>query len=381
MKYNLIIIKSLLFVFLAFNIACKADMDAEPSTENDKAKSSMIIELTDAQLKNAAIGLTKLEEKQLPTELTLNGKVFTPASKKNSVHSPIGAYIKTLPWIQGMSVRKGQLLAVVEDLAILQLQQDYLQANNHLELADLEWKRQQSLLGSKSTSDKSWQEAKHAYEQRKIEVMGLKQKLRMIHLDPEQVNAEKMSAYLNLYAPENGFIQAVHSNVGDYINPQDEILTLLVMGETLVSLNAFEKDIPDLTIGTTVQINAMGNENRPYNARVSQIGKVVGTHGVVEVICNLNKAAELIEGQFVTGRITLASKKALCVPEKSLVRYEGKEYLFIKKSDKQFLMSEVLTGVRNDGWVEVKNIEDRKGLQIVTEGSYTLLMKLKNVAE
>ena len=89
----------------------------------------------------------------------------------------------------------------------------------------------------------------------------------MIHLDPAAIHADNMNANLKLYAPENGYVQAIQSNVGDYINPQDEILTLLATGETMVVLNAFEKDLPALVVGQIVNIETSGNATAQYKAR------------------------------------------------------------------------------------------------------------------
>jgi cobalt-zinc-cadmium efflux system membrane fusion protein len=114
---------------------------------------------------------------------------------------------------------------------------------------------------------------------------------------------------------------------------------------------------------------------------VTQLGKVVGAQGSVEVVCKLERASNLIEGQFVAGHITLASRKSLCIPEKSLVRYEGKEYVFIKEGERQFAMTEIVPGNRNGDWVQLQNANNWQGKEIVTDGSYTLLMTLKNVAE
>lgn len=387
MKYNNKNITYLSFLFLLLFFSCKSEKETEPKASAETPASAetaappMVVNLTEAQFKNAGIKFEAPSEKELPVELLLNGKVFTPASKKISIHSPLGAYVRSLPWIQGMNVKKGQLLVVLEDLAILQLQQDYLQAQNNLELAELEWKRQQALLATKATSDKLYQEAKHVFEKGKIEVMALKQKLKIIHLDPAAIHADNMNANLKLYAPENGYVQAIQSNVGDYINPQDEILTLLATGETMVVLNAFEKDLPALVVGQIVNIETSGNATAQYKARVTQLGKVVGTQGIVEVVCKLERAVNLIEGQFVTGRITLAARKSLCIPEKSLVRYEGKEYVFIKEGNRHFVMTEIVPGNRNGDWVQLQNAGNWQGKEIVTDGSYTLLMTLKNVAE
>lgn len=381
MKFRYIIFKvTLLCIVLTF-IACKEKgqpVSQEVKKEMGRAEE---ITLTKAQLDNAKLSFTQLQEKMLPVEINLNGKVFTPASEKISVHVPMSGYIKSLPWIQGMSVRKGQVVAVVEDLAYLQIQQDYLQALSALEMAEGEWNRQKQLLTTKATSEKSNLEAKNNYQRQKIEVAALRQKLKLIHIDPSGLSSEKLSSTIQLHSPVNGYVQTVNSNLGDYVSPQDELLTLVAVNEVMVSLNAFEKDLAGLKTGQTVIVTSPGTVGKQYPAVVTQLGKSVNGQGNVEVVCKVKGGLGLIEGQFVTGKLTLQTGMASCLPEKSLVHFEGKEFVFLREGELKFTMVEISAGVRNNDWVQVQNTVDLKGKEVVVDGSYTLLMALKNVEE
>jgi cobalt-zinc-cadmium efflux system membrane fusion protein len=381
MKFRYIIFKMTL-LWLGISItACKEKVQPSNEEASPEVVAPAEIELTGAQLANAKLSFTQLQEKMLPVEINLNGKVFTPASEKISVHVPMSGYIKSLPWIQGMSVKKGQVIAIVEDLAYLQIQQDYLQALSSLEMAEGEWNRQKQLLSTKATSEKSNLEAKNNFQRQKIEVAALRQKLKLIHIDPAGVSAEKLSSTIHLVSPVNGYVQAVNSNLGDYVSPQDELLTMVAVNEVTVSLNAFEKDLAGLKTGQTVIITSPSSVDKQYPAAVTQLGKSVNGQGNVEVICRVKGGLGLIEGQFVTGKLTLQSGVASCVPEKSLVHFEGKEFVFLKEGAQKFAMVEISAGIRSDDWVQVQNIAALKGKEVVVEGSYTLLMVLKNVEE
>ena len=56
-----------------------------------------------------------------------------------------------------MFVKKGALLAVIEDPIYIQLQQDYLTAKSRLAYLDADFIRQRDLNMTKSTSDKIYQ--------------------------------------------------------------------------------------------------------------------------------------------------------------------------------------------------------------------------------
>ncbi|GAA6765666.1 hypothetical protein AAFH68_16020 [Flavobacterium sp. CGRL1] len=90
------------------------------------------------------------EEKNVKGILELQGTVTVPPKSVVSVSIPLGGYIKKTDLMAGMHVRKGQLLAVVEDMQYIQLQQDYLTAKEKYQLSQSEYNRQKELNAKKS---------------------------------------------------------------------------------------------------------------------------------------------------------------------------------------------------------------------------------------
>ena len=67
---------------------------------------------------------------------------------------PLGGYVQAIKVMPGMKVQKGQVLAVVEDQAFVQLQQDYLTTKQQLTFATKDYQRQKELNASQASSDK-----------------------------------------------------------------------------------------------------------------------------------------------------------------------------------------------------------------------------------
>ena len=63
----------------------------------------------------------------------------------------------------------------------------------------------------------------------------------------------------------------------------------------------------------------------------------------------------------------------------SIVKWQNKDYVFIKQSGDNYKLVPVVTGVNSNGLVEVKT--DLSNQQVVVKNAFTLLMKLKNNAE
>ncbi|MNE28799.1 HlyD family secretion protein [compost metagenome] len=71
--------------------------------------------------------------------------------------------------------------------------------------------------------------------------------------------------------------------------------------------------------------------------------------------------------------------KVNCIPDEALVKWEGKEYVFVEENKGFYRMTPVKTGSSNEGFTELKSPLPSKN--IVIKGAYTLLMKLKNNEE
>src|SRR5690606_30253593 len=118
------------------------------------------IALTGEQFKNAGIETGKFSTLNISPVLKLNGKIDVPPKSKVSVSVPLGGYLKSTKLIPGMNIRKGEVLAVMEDIQYIQLQQDYLTAKAQLSLTQSEYNRQKELNQSKAASDKVFEQAK-----------------------------------------------------------------------------------------------------------------------------------------------------------------------------------------------------------------------------
>ena len=62
-----------------------------------------------------------------------------------SINFPLAGFLKQTKLIPGMHVRKGEIIATINDQAIVQMQQEFLMSKAKLDLLKLEMSRQQEL--------------------------------------------------------------------------------------------------------------------------------------------------------------------------------------------------------------------------------------------
>src|SRR5690554_3359212 len=122
-------------IFLLFS-ACSNKQTSEEQVNT--ATQENVVNLTDAQYKNAGIEIGKIEMQNVFSVLKLNGKIDVPPQNMVSVSVPLGGYLKSTKLLPGMHISKGDPLAVMEDIQYIQLQQDYLTTKAQLSLTESE---------------------------------------------------------------------------------------------------------------------------------------------------------------------------------------------------------------------------------------------------
>ena len=290
-----IIVISILFATL---IACNRKQEKENKTETSGNEN--IVQMTDAQLKNAGIETGKMEQKNVSPILKLTGAVKVPPANIVSISFPLGGYLKSSKLLPGMQVRKGEVIAVMEDQQIILLQQDYLTAIAKLPFFEQEFNRQKELNKSKASSDKLLQQTQADYMGQKILVNALFQKLQLIGVDPSGLNENNISRSVNLHSPIDGFISAVNFNIGKYVNPSDILFEIVDPSDIDIVLNVFEKDVNRLALGQKVIANTNINPEKKYSAEIFLIGKELSQDRNVEVYCHFHLYDKaLLPGMFM----------------------------------------------------------------------------------
>lgn len=377
MKYYFIIIAAILTASCG---AKKQDAAAAPATDTPAETS---VSLAPEQLKNAGILLGKPEMKPISATLKLNGSIDVPPQNMVSVSFPLGGYLKSSKLLPGMHVRKGEVLAVMEDAQLIQLQQDYLLARVNLELAASEFQRQQALNADKASSDKVFQQAGHALETQKIMLRSLDEKLRLIGLNPGELSENNLSRSVSVRSPIGGFVSKVNVNVGKYTAPTDVLFELVNPADIHLALTVFEKDVVKLSVGQKVMAFTSDHPEKKYPAEIILISKSLDENRAAEVHCHFERydQGSLVPGMFMNAEVEVKTEKALVVPESAVVRWQNRHYVFTDAGNGMFDMAQVEVGIEQNGQMQIIPVNDISGKNIVLQNAYALLMKMKNSAE
>jgi membrane fusion protein, heavy metal efflux system len=373
--------KNLLIIVLLFSLlACSSSKQEEQAATDEPAD---MVTLTPEQLKNAAIETGAVQQQLLNSELKVNGQVDVPPQNIVSVSFPLGGYLKNTKLLPGMHVNRGEVIATMEDPALVQLQQDYLIAVARLQYLEKEFERQKLLNESQVNADKVYQQAQADFTSQRVLVKGFSEKLRLISINPDKLSEATISRSVPVYSPINGFVSKVNVNIGKYVNPADVLFELINPDDMHAALTVFEKDIAKVSPGQKVLVNFVDEPGVDYECEVLLVTKNVDDNRSALVHCHFEKQpGKLLPGMFLNARIKVSNASVLAVPEEAVVRVGNSQYVVEVQGKNSFKLVLVETGVKDNGKIEISSKqEDLAGKTIILKNPYPVLSAMKNTAE
>lgn len=377
-------LNSIIFSLLIFLLMSCADKASDLPIESVSTSIPDEVNLTEAQLKLIGLKLGKIESRTISATIKANGMLDVPPQNMVTVAAVLGGFVKQTDLLQGMQVKKGQVIAVMEDPAYIQMQQEYLESKSQLDFNEMEYRRQQELAKENINAQKTLQQAQSNFLSAKAKVAGLKSKLKMINIAVADLENGNIKSEVNIYAPISGYVTQVHVNLGMYVNPRDVMFKIVDTKHLHAEITVYEKDVLKIKIDQRVRFQ-LANETTERIARVYLVGKEISPDRTVRVHCHLEKEdTDLLPGMYLNALFETSVGNVPSLPEQAVINFEGADYVFITKNetDRIYKMIKVTKGVTESGYSEITLPQgiDPSSL-IVTEGAYDLLAYLKNTEE
>jgi cobalt-zinc-cadmium efflux system membrane fusion protein len=377
----------LLISCLVFSCGKKEETQSEGPSPKEEPSDGNFVTLTREQYNIAGIQIGKVEKKNLSSVIKVNGVLDVPPQNLVSISAPLGGFVKETELLQGMRVKKGQTLAIIENPEYIQLQQDYLENLGKVEYMLAEFARQKELSEENISSSKIFQQTTSELKTVKARLAGIEQKLQMVGINPKNVEEGKISRVSSIISPISGYVTAVNVNIGKYITATDVMFEIVNTDHLHVELTVFEKDVPKLKEGQKVRYTLAEDPSKERTASIYLIGRAISKERNVRVHAHMDEEdIHLLPGMYVKALIETGSNTVDALPEDAVLNSLGKNYIYVNRSADsngfRFEMVEIKTGTREDGFIEVSLPEDlRNSQKIVVKGTYSLISKMKNVEE
>jgi membrane fusion protein, heavy metal efflux system len=371
-------------------MAAMVSLFAFSSCQSDKGESGNaeavadpdVVTLTDKQIQSVGIILGKVEKKSVTTSFQANGTLDVPPQNMISISAPMGGVVKSTSLLEGMKVRKGEILATLENQEYIQLQQDYLQNVSKLQFAEAEFKRQQELASENVNAQKTLQLSKAEFESLQAMVKGLEARLRLININPASIGTTGIRSEMHLYAPQAGYVASVNVNVGQNVNPSEPICRIVNLEHLHVELFVFEKDVYKVRPGQKITYS-IPNETEKRTGSVYLVGREIGEDRTIRIHCHMDKEDEdLLPGMFVTASVFTETIEAEVLPANAIADFQGNKFIFVALNNNSFQSIPIKTGTMQDDYIQVLLPEkfDRDS-RIVVSNPFPLMGLMKNTED
>lgn len=391
MKKYPLIFKYIVTSAVIFLYSCHMADDQKAENRGTEVLPDDIVELRDDQIKLANIGLGSVEMRTIASTLKVSGIVAVAPQNLATVCEPMGGFVKSTSLMPGQAVRKGQIVAVIENQEFVDIQQYYLESRNRLEYAGEELRRHANLYKEEVYSEKKVQQVTADYKTLKSQVKALAQKLLLIGIDPETLREENITSAVNVKSPMNGFIKKVNINIGKYVAPSDVMFEIVNSDKLFLELTLFDKDADKAAIGQKISF-FINNETDRHEAVIYQTGKLIEEDKTYKVYANVTSICKnVLPGMYVNAYIEEAGRQVVSLPSDAIVTFDDQDYIFIFSRTKEengrpfteYRMIPVRKGQTDGAYTEVLFSEEFDILpaKVVVKGAYTLLSAKKNAGE
>jgi membrane fusion protein, heavy metal efflux system len=369
MKTSFFLLYSI-FVLLFYSCS-SADKEINTAKETKVNKQ---IQLSAKQLQTLGVELGALEQINMGLSVFANGVIDVPPQNKSYIAMPFGGYIKKINVLDGMQVQKGQILMVVEHPEVIQLQQEYLEAQGQMEYLFSDYERQRDLYEKEAGSAKSYQQAKSAYMVTKAKLSGLAMKLEMANVNMNALRNGQIERTQNIRSPFAGVITKVTANVGAFAEPKDNLLEIIDLKHAHAELTVYEKYLSFLQKEQRVKLQFV-DMHTTATAKIYLIGREISEERTVKVHCHFDKLPkDITPGSYLKAEIRAEDQQQYTLPEEAVVQQNGKDVVFIEKAG-NFFTVEIDILMTQDGRVAItsKQLALLKRSSIVVKGAYELL--------
>jgi len=360
-----------------------------------------------------------VERNSIRSVISTNGKVEPVQSFE--AHAPVGTTVKKLLVKEGDRVKKGQLLAQLDDAdassqaaralamvrtaqadasalrsggnqeEVLTLSSQLVKSENARDTAQrnlgaLKLLQQQ---GAASPGEIKQAEDQFAAAEADLKLIQQKQKDRYSQPEIAKVDAQKseaQSAYaaaentlsqLNIRAPFEGVVYSLPVHQGAYVNPGDLVLQEADLSKVLVRAYVDEPDVGRLAPGQKIDLTWDAMPGRTWQGSVSSIPstvKLLGTRNVGETTCIVdNQDLKLLPNINVGVTIVTAEhQNSLTVPREAVRLDDGKTFVY-EIVNNELKRRDIQTAISNLTQVEISNgVTDKALLALASTNSKPL---------
>nr|WP_321454071.1 efflux RND transporter periplasmic adaptor subunit [uncultured Carboxylicivirga sp.] len=369
MKTTIYILLTALFIS-----SCNHQKTDETTTENN------LIEISKQQFEAEQMQLGEIHHMAFPNQLHFTGYIKPNTNGWAKVGLPLEGIVQQIKVNIGQDVKKGDPLFVIGGNHFIDLQKDYAESSARLNQLKVDYDRVGLLYKENIGTEKEYVTAKSSYESELAMNNALRMKLENIGLNVDKIAKGSLYTSFTITAPIKGFLTDIKATVGEFIDQQEDLASIVDSEQLRLQIIVFEKDISSVQKGQKVEFHASGNNKDKASAIIDYVGKTVNPQSKsIECYAKIEPEYlnKYINNQFVEGEIILSSDTVAALPIDAVIQADDQSYVLVleNETDSSYLFQNVLlqTGRSTSDSIEITNTI-RSGT-IVTRGVYNIMIE------
>ncbi len=310
---------------------------------------------------SVGIQILEAESGTIETYAELPGEVGLNEDKLCHIVPGIAGTISEAPKSLGDTVKKGEIVAVLNSRELAEARSRYLVFLKREELAQTNFNRIEQLWKKKVSAEKEYLDAKAGIEQARIERIAAAQKLFALGLTEDEIadQGDRPDAPLmryNVTAPFNGTVITKHMARGEWVSEDRRIMSVADLSEVWVRAVVYPDKLDLVKRGQKAVVKCVNNGLEAIGV-VSYVGPFVGeeTRTAEARIVIPNPNGLWRPGLFVTVALLKARKSASVTVENEAIQYHKKQPIVFVPNEDHFEIRNVVLGLSDKHKTEIRN--------------------------
>jgi cobalt-zinc-cadmium efflux system membrane fusion protein len=368
---------------LLFSTGCAAEKVGEATTAKAATNDTRTVFAAHDLLEDLRVGNPR--RTAVTGQLQVSGRVEADETRQARISSPVAGRITRLEIVEGQTVKRGDLIAIVRSTELAESQLHFLKANSQRDLARRSVERARLLVDAGVIGSAELQRREADLLQAEAEFSSERDQLRVLGMSDERVEellrTRTVNAVTEIFAPISGTVMERAVTPGQVVQPAGEICILADLSQVWLVADVPEQSAGQLAAGKTVEAQIAAFADRKIVGKLSFVSAIVNPETrTVRARMDLRNEGGLFKPSMLAS-LTLQdlAETQLVIPSTAVVRENNEDFVFLRISNDSFLLHKVLLGGE---FGAVRVVED--GLDttdvIVLDGAFHLNNERKQQA-
>lgn len=362
---------------------CGAKSEATSKEAASPARNPMEIAAGEALLGQVKIGEPRMTS--VSGTLRVAGRVEADETRLARVSSPVTGRITELNVVEGQTVRRGELIAVIRSTDLADSQFNYLKSYSQQQLIQSAVGRAKRLLDAGVIGEAELQRREAELAQASAELSAARDQLRVLGMSDEAVaklqSTRTVNAVSQVLASIDGTVMERPVTLGQVVNAAETVSVLADLSSVWLVADVPEQTAGTLSAGKALEAEIAALPGELIRGNLTFVSAIVNPQTrTVRARMNMpNKGGRLKPAMLATMTLQDLAETQLVIPGTAVVREGNEEYVFVQVSDRTFLLRKVTLGAQY-GSVRVVTDGLREGEKIILDGAFHLNNERKRMA-